>query len=111
MKDNNKLNEILSGVIVIAVYIILSVAIIVGSKWVYVLILLTAILMLVLLWKERFNILKLWAIIMLIYSMRTLIGWNGEVLIGKSNDNPLVATFILLAELFALHSVKILIWT
>lgn len=59
MKDNNKLSEILSCVIALAVYIILSVAIIVGSKWVYVLISLTAILRLGLLWIERFNIQKL----------------------------------------------------
>lgn len=107
MKDNNKLSEILSCVIAIAVYSILGAAIIVESKWVYVLILLSAILMLCLLWEERFNILKLWAIIMLIYSALVLTGWNGG-LVEKSNYNPLVAIFVLLVDFFALHSVKII---
>ncbi len=109
MKNNNKPHDILSCIIAIVVYCILGAAILLESKLAYALILLTAILMLCLLWEERFNILKLWAILMLIYSVFVLIGWNGEALIDKSNGNPLVALFVLLAKAFAIHSAKIVI--
>ncbi len=101
-------NNILSWFLVIAVYIILGLAIIVESKWVYVLIFLTAIVILCLLWKERFNTLKLWAIIMLIYAALVLIGWNGDILVEKTKGNPLVTMFVLLTGVFALHSIKIM---
>lgn len=109
MKDKNKLSEILSCVIAIWVYSILTAAIIVEIKWVYALILVSALLMLCLLWKEKFSILKLWAIIMLTYSVLVLIGWDSADIVEKSNSNPLVVMYAALAELFSVFSGKIII--
>lgn len=109
MKDKNKLSEILSFAIAMIVYIILGVAILVESKWVYALILLTAVLMLWLIRKDRFNILKLWAISMLIYSVLVLLGINGVDLLEKTNGNPVVAMLMVVVEMFALLSGRIVL--
>lgn len=105
MKDKNKLSEILSCVIAIVVYCILTVAAMVESKWVYALILPIAIVLLCLLWKERFNILKLWAIIMLIYSVLVLAGWSTADI---SKNNPFGVMFGLMAEISARYYGKII---
>lgn len=110
MKDKGKLSKILSCVLFVAVYIILGVAIIVESKWAYALVLLSAILTLCLLWKERFNILKLWAIIMLSYSVLVLIGWDSLDIVEKTNNNPLVVMYLLLAELLTTQSKRIIMF-
>lgn len=110
MKDKNKLSKILSCLLVLSVYIILGLAVIVESKWVYALVLLSAILMLCLLWRERFNIVKLWAIIMLTYSVLVLAGWDFADIIEKSNNNPLAAMYALMVSLMIPLSQKIIIF-
>lgn len=105
----NKIIEIASFIIGLILYIMLTTAIILSSKIVYGFILVCAIVLLCFFWKEKMNILKLWALFMIIYSMLVLCGINSTEIAEKYSDNLLILAFLVVAELFAVNSGKIVI--
>lgn len=108
MKENNKFFEMISVFISFIIYMIITIAIITESKWAYALILITAMTVLFLLWEEKMNILKLWAIILLAYSTLMLLGWNSVKLAQITNKNILVLLILSVINIFAIHSGKII---
>lgn len=109
MKENSKIINIVSFVIVLVLEVVIYLAICWHSKWVYVLILLCACALLLFEWHEKMNILKFWAIIMVIYSPMVLLGPKLEVWKEAVQGNLPVILLLIVAEMFAMNSAKIVI--
>ena len=106
---NNKLKEIIGFILGTLFYCTLCAMIIMEFKVVYGFIFVTAAVILYIMWKHPFNLIKLWAIIMFVYSILILLGFTDVRLMKETSNNPLVALFVIVAKMFAYYSSKVMI--
>ena len=104
---SHKLQNFLLMILYIFLYSGFTVAVLVHAKWAYVLILLSALVGLLLLWNEEVNIVKVWAILMIPYSLLVLFGLNAEFLVEKYPNNVALIVLFTLAEMLAIFSYKV----
>ena len=85
----NKLIEILSAIIGILLYIIVTVAILCGTKFGYGIVLVTSLVLTALMWNQKMHFLKLWSMIMVVYSFIAILGLNIEIMETFDENLPM----------------------
>jgi hypothetical protein len=108
MKNKNKLIEILSAIIGILLYIVVTVAILTGTKLGYGMVFVTSLVLTALMWNQKMDFLKLWSMIMVVYSFIAILRLHME-LMENFDDNLPVQLFIAMFELGAIYYRKIVV--
>jgi len=101
--------DIIAGVLIIIFACSFTLAIGFANKWAYILLLLTSITILIFLWNEEISFFKIYALIMVLYSILGICGLNSVVIAEYFGGNILLLGILAFVELLAIHSWKLVL--
>ena len=102
-----KILWVIAFLLYLVLYCGFTVAVLEHSKVAYMLVLVCSVAVLIFLWNDSINILSVWAWIMIPYSVLVLCGLEAEVLLEKFGQHELLIAFLVVAEIMAFYSGKI----